>query len=379
MIDFELTSDQVLLRDTIRDFARREIEPGAARRDETGEFPHALIPKLAELKVFGLMVPEEYGGAGLGALDAAIVIEEIARIDGSLALIVASHNSLCSGHILQFGNDDQKKKYLTRLAKGDALGAWGLTEADSGSDAASLSTRARMEKDRWILTGRKMFITQGTTAGIYVIMARSGGEGKDGISAFILEKGMSGLSTGPPEKKMGVRSSDTASVIMEEVAIPKENLIGEVNDGYRQVLQVLDGGRIGIGAMSVGLGRAALEDSIRYAKTRKQFGKSIGEHEAIAFMIAEMGTEIEAARLLVHKAGFLKDNGLPYHLEASEAKLYASEAAVRAAHSGIQIHGGSGYLKDFPLERYYRDARLCEIGEGTSEIQRIVISREILK
>ena len=378
-MDFELDAQQQLLRETLRDFATREIFPGAAARDERGEFPHDLILKLASLKILGIFTPETFGGAGFGAKEAAIILEEIARVDGALALIVASHNSLCSGHILQFGDDRQKGKYLPLLAGGKALGAWGLTEADSGSDAAAMTTRARFAKGKWILNGRKMFISQGTTAGIFVIMARTEKDGKEGISVFILEKGTPGLSSGPPEKKLGVRASDTASVILEEVSVPEENLIGEVNQGFRQVLEILDGGRIGIGAMAVGLGRAALEDSIRYAKTRKQFGKPIGEHEAIAFMIAEMGAEIDAARLLVWKAAWLKDSALPYHLEASEAKLYASEAAARATTRGIQIHGGSGYLKDLPLERYFRDARLCEIGEGTSEVQRIVISRELLK
>ena len=378
-MDFELSAEQTLLKETIRNFALKEISPKASHRDETGEFPWEIIPKLAELNILGIFVPEEFGGAGLGSLEAAILIEEIARVDGSLALIVASHNSLCSSHILRFGNDQQKKKYLPLLATGKALGAWGLTEPESGSDSASLSTTGQLKDGQWILNGRKMFITQGSTAGIYVVMARTAESKKGGISAFIIEKGTPGFSVGKIENKLGVRASDTASLILDDVHIPKENLIGEENQGLDQVFKILDGGRIGIGAMAVGLGRAALEDSIRYAKTRKQFNKPIGDHQAIGFMIAEMASEIEAARLLVYHAAFLKDSGLPYRLEASEAKLYASEAAMRATTRGIQIHGGSGYIKDFPLERYFRDARLCEIGEGTSEIQRMIIAKELLK
>jgi alkylation response protein AidB-like acyl-CoA dehydrogenase len=378
-MDFELSQEQLLLKETIKNFALKEIRPKAAHRDETAEFPWELIPKIAGLNLLGIFIPQEYGGAGMGAMEAAIILEEIARIDGSLALIVASHNSLCSSHILRFGNDAQKKKYLPLLAAGKALGAWGLTEPESGSDAGALAARAELKNNQWVLNGRKQFITQGSTAGVYVIMARTTGENQEGISAFIVEKGTPGFSTGKPENKLGVRSSDTASLILEDVRIPEENLIGEIHQGLRQVFQILDGGRIGIGAMAVGLGRAALEDSIQYSKKRKQFKKPIGEHEAIGFMLAEMASEIEAARLLVCHAALLKDSGLPYHLEASEAKLYASETAMRATTRGIQIHGGSGYMKDFPLERYFRDARLCEIGEGTSEIQRMIISKELLK
>ncbi|MHB8482177.1 MAG: acyl-CoA dehydrogenase family protein [Nitrospiria bacterium] len=378
-MDFEPSPEQILLKETVRNFAFKEISPKASHRDETCEFPWELIPKLAELNILGIFTPEEYGGAGLGAVEAAMIIEEIARADGSLALIVASHNSLCSSHILHFGSDEQKKKYLPLLAAGKALGAWGLTEPESGSDSAALSTRAQLKDSEWIINGRKMFITQGSTAGVYVIMARTSESKKEGISAFIVEKGTPGFSIGKIENKLGVRSSDTASLIFEDVHIPKGNLIGEENQGLSQVFKILDGGRIGIGAMAVGLGRAALEDSIRYAKTRRQFNKPIGDHQAIGFMIAETASELEAARLLVYRAAFLKDSGLPFHLEASEAKLYASESAMRAATRGIQIHGGSGYMKDFPLERYFRDARLCEIGEGTSEVQRMIIAKELLK
>ncbi len=378
-MDFDLSPEQQLLKQTLKDFCLNEILPKASYRDETGEFPWELIPKLAALNILGIFIPEEFGGAGLGAAEAAIIIEEIARVDGALALIVASHNSLCSSHILRFGSESQKKKYLPLLATGKALGAWGLTEPESGSDSGALSTTARIKDAQWVLNGSKMFITQGSTGGVYVIMARTSDSKKEGISAFIVEKGTPGFSVGKIENKLGVRSSDTASLILEDVHIPKENLLGEENQGLKQVFQILDGGRIGIGAMAVGLGRAALEDSIRYAKTRRQFNKPIGDHQAIGFMLAEMASELEAARLLVYHAAFLKDSGLPCHLQASEAKLYASEAAMRATTRGIQIHGGSGYMRDLPLERYFRDARLCEIGEGTSEIQRIIIAKEILK
>ena len=380
MIDFDLTEEQKLLQRTIRDFAAAEIAPGAAMRDEKGMFPHELIPKMAALKLFGIAIPEEYGGAGLGAVEAAIILEEIARFDGATALIVASHNSLCTTHLYRFGSEAQRQRYVVPLAKGEKLGAWALTEQGSGSDASAMQTTATLEGDRWVIQGNKLFITQGSTAGVYVIMASTDPKkGADGISAFVVERGTPGLAVGKVENKLGVRASDTAALHFENLRIPKENLIGAVDGGFQDVLQILDGGRIGIGAMAVGLARGALEESLRYAKLRSQFGHPIGDFQAIQAKLSDMATEIEGARLLVYRAALLKDAGEAFKSAASEAKLFASEVAMRATTEAIQIHGGSGYLKDFPVERYFRDAKICEIGEGTSEIQRRVIAKELLR
>jgi alkylation response protein AidB-like acyl-CoA dehydrogenase len=378
-MDFELSDDQKMLRRAIREFARNEIAQGTRERDSQGRFPEELIPKLAEMKLLGIAVPEMYGGAGLGAMEVAIVLEEIARVDGATALIVASHNSLCTAHILNFGNETQKKRYLPRLAKGECLGAWGLTEPVSGSDAGALQTRATLEGDRWVINGGKLFTTQGSTAGIYVIMASTRPElGNRGISAFIVERGTPGLAVGKVEDKLGVRASDTAALHFDNLKVPRENRLGEENGAFSDVLKILDGGRIGIGAMGVGLARGALEEALRYAKERRQFGRPIAEFEAIQWKLSDMATEIDAARLLVYRAARLKDASLPFKQAASEAKLFASEVAMRATTQAIQIFGGSGYLKDYPVERYFRDAKLCEIGEGTSEVQRMVIAKELL-
>lgn len=380
MIDFDLTEEQKLLQQTIREFAAAEIAPGAAERDESCAFPHALIPKMAALKLLGIAIPEEYGGAGLGAMEVAIILEEIARIDGATALIVASHNSLCTMHLYRFGNEVQRRRYVVPLAKGEKLGAWALTEPGSGSDAAAMQTRATLEGDHWVLNGSKLFITQGSVAGVYVIMASTDPEkGAEGISAFVVERGTPGLVVGKVEKKLGVRASDTAALHFDQLKIPKENLIGTLHHGFQDVIQILDGGRIGIGALSVGLARAALEDSIKYAKEREQFGRPIGDFQSIQWKLSDMATEIDAARLLVYRAALLKDAGEEHKQAASEAKFFASEVAMRATTEAIQIHGGSGYLKDYPVERYFRDAKLCEIGEGTSEIQRRVIAKTLLQ
>jgi alkylation response protein AidB-like acyl-CoA dehydrogenase len=368
---------------------------GARERDEAARFPHELIPKMADLGLFGVMIPESYGGAGLDPLSFAIIIEEIARADASVALLLASHNSLCAGHILAAGNEEQKRTYLPPLARGEKLGAWALTEPGGGSDAASLRTRAVRRGDDWIISGDKLFITQGSVANTYVIMAstmsREQGAGStehdavepgrrgEGISAFIVERERIGLRIVRVENKLGVRASDTAQLSLEEIRVPKENLLGELNNGYRDVLRVLDGGRIGIGAMAVGIARAALEESLRYAKQRRQFGRPIAEFEAIQWKLADMATEIDAARLLVYHAAELKQKGLAFRRLASEAKLFASEIAARATSQAVQIHGGAGYMKDSPVERYFRDAKLCEIGEGTSEIQRMIIAKELLR
>jgi alkylation response protein AidB-like acyl-CoA dehydrogenase len=379
-MNFDCTEEQRLLQQTIRDFAQREIAPQASQRDEAGRFPSELIPKIADLGLLGIGVPQEYGGAGLDSAGAAIIIEEVARVDGALALIIASHNSLCVGHILDFGNSQQKQKYLPRLAKGESLGAWALTEPSSGSDAAALKTRATRDGDHWVINGDKQFITQGSTAGIYVIMASTApSQGKKGISAFIVERSAPGLSVGRIENKLGVRASDTAALHFDGLRVPREQILGEINGAYKDVLKVLHGGRIGVGAMAVGIARGALEESLKYAKERTQFGKPIAEFEAIQWMLADMAVEIEAARLLVHRAARLKDSGRPFVRAASEAKLYAAETAMRATTKAVQIHGGYGYIKDYPVERYFRDAKLCEIGEGTSEVHRMIIAKEMLQ
>ena len=379
-MNFELSEQQKLLRQTIRDFACAEIAPGAKQRDESAHFPHELIPKMADLGLFGVMVPEEYGGAGLDALSFAIVIEEIARADAAVALMVASHNSLCAGHILSFGDEPQKRDHLRSLARGEKLGAWALTEPEAGSGAQYLKTRARRIGTEWVLNGDKLYITQGSVAGVYVIMASTEPErGGEGISAFIVERERPGLQVVRVENKLGVRASDTAQLRLEEIRVPEQNLLGDLNHGYRDALTILDGGRIGIGALALGIARAALEASLSYAKERRQFDKPIAEFEAIQWKLADMATEIDAARLLVFRAAELKQKGLSYKRAASEAKLFASEVAARATSQALQIHGGSGYMKDCPVERYFRDAKLCEIGEGTSEIQRIIIAKELLR
>jgi butyryl-CoA dehydrogenase len=379
-MNFELSEQQKLLRQTIRDFACEEIAPGAKQRDESGHFPHELIPKLADLGLFGVMVPEEYGGAGLDALSFAIIIEEIARVDAAVALMLASHNSLCAGHILSFGDEQQKRDHLPSLARGEKLGAWALTEPEAGSGAQDLKTRARRIGAEWILNGDKLYITQGSVAGIYVIMASTEPERSAvGISAFIVERQRPGLQVVRVENKLGVRASDTAQIRLEEIRVPEQNLLGILNHGYRDALTILDGGRIGIGALALGIARAALEASLSYAKERRQFDKPIAEFEAIQWKLADMATEIDAARLLVFRAAELKQKGLSYKRAASEAKLFASEVAARATSQALQIHGGAGYMKDCPVERYFRDAKLCEIGEGTSEIQRIIIAKELLR
>jgi butyryl-CoA dehydrogenase len=379
-MNFELNEQQKLLRQTIADFACAEIAPGASQRDELARFPHELVPKMADLGLFGVMVPEEYGGAGLDALSFAIMIEEIARVDAAVSLMLASHNSLCAGHILSFGDEQQKRDYLPSLARGEKLGAWALTEPEAGSGAQYLKTHARRIGAEWVLNGDKLYITQGSVAGIYVIMASTEAElGGEGISAFILERERPGLQVVRVENKLGVRASDTAQIRLEEIRVPEQNLLGDLNHGYRDALAILDGGRIGIGALALGIAGAALEASVKYAKERRQFGKPIAEFEAIQWKLADMATEIDAARLLVYRAAELKEKGLSYRRAASEAKLFVSEVAARATSQALQIHGGAGYMKDCPVERYFRDAKLCEIGEGTSEIQRIIIAKELLR
>ncbi len=379
-MDFELPEDLREIQRTVRDFCEAEVKPYAREWDEQETFPWDVVRQLGPLGLLGITVPEEYGGAGMGALAVAVVVEEVARVDGSLALTVSSHNGLGTGHILRFGTEEQKRRWLPPLAKGERLAAWGLTEPGSGSDAAALATTAVRRGDRWILNGAKTFITQGSVGDTFVVLARTSPEKKQrGITAFVLEKGMKGFTQKPLHGKLGMRSSDTAELHLEDVEVPDAHRLGAVDDGFLNTLQILDRGRISIGALGVGIGRGALEEATAYAKERKTFGKPIAEHQAIAFMLADVATEVSAARLLVHRAAALCDAGEPFGEEASMAKLFASEAAMRATTKAIQIHGGYGYTKDFPVERYYRDAKLCEIGEGTSEVQRMVISRGVLR
>jgi len=378
-VDFHLTDEQRLIHQTVRDFAAREIRPHAREWDRQGKFPLELVPPLAELGLWGMTVPAAYGGAGLDMMSIALAIEALASGDGGIALAVASHNSLCSGHIVQFASEEQKQRYLPQLASGQALGAWCLTEPGAGSDAGAIQTRAVRRGDTWYITGTKVFVTQGSIGGVYVVMAVTDPQAaRDGISAFIVERETPGLRVGKHEDKLGVRSSDTAEVVFEDCEVPEENLIGRPGDGYGQAMRTLEKGRIGIGAMAVGLGRAALEASVLYARERKAFGKPIADHQAVAFMMADMAAEIDAAWLLVARASALADQGRPFRREASMAKLYASEAAARAAAKAVQIHGGYGFIKDYPVERIYRDVKLTEIGEGTSEIQRIIIAKSVL-
>ena len=379
-MEFELTEEQKMLQQTVRDFSQKVIAPDARERDSKGEFPRELFKKIAGMGIMGMVIPEEYGGTGLDYISYTIALEEIARVDGAVALSVSAHNSLCTNHIYSFGTEEQRKRFVAPLARGEKLGAWGLTESSSGSDAAALQTTAVLKENKWVLNGEKALITHGSVADTYVIMASTDrNKGKKGISAFIVEKGTPNFKVGKVEDKLGMRGSDTASLIFEECIIPEENLLGKVNEGFIDALKILEGGRIGIGAIALGIGRGALEESLRYAKERRQFGQPIANFQAIQWMFADIATELDAARLLVYHAAFLKEQGLRYTKEASMAKLFASEAAMRASMKAIQIHGGYGYTKEFPVERYFRDAKLCEIGEGTSEIQRMIIARELLK
>lgn len=380
---FELTADQRALLGPLREFLRAEVAPGAIERDRSGAFPFELVGALGGMGVFGLQVPERFGGAALDTATAARIIEEIAAVDGSLALTVASHNSLCTGHLLQAADDAQRERFLPDLAAARKLGAWCLTEPNSGSDAAALKTRAVEDGDGFTLSGSKVFITQGTVAGTYVVIARTDppAEGRskaDGISAFVVDGDAPGLVRGAPEDKLGLHSSDTTPLTFEALHVPADRLLGRRGEGFADVKAVLDGGRIGIGAMAVGLGRAALETAGRYALERQQFGRPIARHQAIAFKIAEMATELEAARLLVLKAAALRDAGRDYGLAASMAKLKGSVAGVAACDAAIQILGGYGYVRDYQVERMWRDARLTRIGEGTDEVQHLVIAKEVL-
>ena len=379
-LDFELSDSQKAIQELARNFAEKEMRPTVMKYDESQEFPFDLVHKLADLGFMGITWPEELGGAGLSELDATIIIEELAKVDPSVALTVASHNSLCTGHIMLHADEGQKKKFVPDLASGRKLGAWGLTEPGSGSDSGGMKTTATRDGNNWILNGSKTFITQGSVGSIYVIMAVTDrSKPKSSISAFILEKGMNGFSIGKKENKLGMRCSDTATLIFESVRVPGENLIGNVGDGFKQALQVLDGGRVGIAALSVGIAQGALDASLKYSKERMQFGKHLADFRAVQWKLADMATEINAARILTQKAAWMKMRGLDINLSAAQAKYMASEVAVRAANEAVQIHGGYGFIKDFPVEKFYRDVKLMTIGEGTSEVQKMVIARNLLK
>jgi len=379
-VDFTFTDEQKHLRKSVRDFAEGEIAPHVNDWDEAQHFPTELLPKLGEMGLMGVIFPEEYGGAGLGYIEYATVIEELSRVDGSVGLFVAAHNSLCTNHIYKFGTEEQKKKYLVPLAQGKKLGAWSLTEPEAGSDAGGTRTTAVRQGDNWILNGSKTFTTNGTFADICVAMAVTDkSKESHGISAFILEKGMPGFRPGKKENKLGMRASDTSEVIFTDCRIPSSQLLGPLGEGFIGSLKILDGGRISIAALGLGMAQGALEAATNYAKQRKQFGKVIADFQAIQFKLADMATQVEAARLLVYQAAWLADQkDVRFTRESSMAKLFASEVAVRVANECVQVHGGYGFIKDYPAEKFYRDVKLCTIGEGTSEIQRLVIARQLL-
>lgn len=379
-MNFEEPQHLQSLREEVRRFAEKEIRPHVMTWDEGKIFPMDVMKKLGSMGMLGIIFPENYGGSGMGYIEYAVVVEELSRICGSVGISVAAHNSLCANHIYAMGSEAQKQKYLVPLAQGKVLGAWGLTEPEAGSDAGAQRTTARKEGSSWILNGTKNFITHGTVGDIAVVMARtSPGEGTRGISAFILEKGMQGFKAGKQENKLGLRASDTSELIMEDVRVSEDHLLGEEEIGFTQAMKTLDGGRISIGALALGMAQGAFEESVRYAKARKTFGKPIAEHQAIAHKLADMQVSVEAARLLIYKAANLKDLGLPYGKAASMAKLFSSEIACKVADEAVQIFGGYGYIKDYPVEKFYRDVKLCTIGEGTSEIQRSVIARYLMK
>jgi alkylation response protein AidB-like acyl-CoA dehydrogenase len=378
-MDFRLTNEQEMLRRSVREFAEAEIRPHVMEWDESQHFPMDLLPKLAALGLTGIQFPEQYGGAGMSSVDYCICIEELARVCPAIALSVAAHNGLCTSHIAMFGSDAQKAQFLPRLVGGEVLGAWGLTEASAGSDAAAMRTTAVRQGECWVLNGSKTFITHGRIGGVMVVVAITDRtQGHRGISAFIVEHGTPGMSAGKKENKLGMRASDTSEVIFQECRVPAAQLLGQQGQGFINTLQVLDAGRIGIAALSVGLAQGAFEAARAYAKERRQFGQPIAGFQAIQWKLADNATRIEAARLLTYRAAYLKDRGARTTRESSMAKLFASEIAVKAADDCVQIHGGYGFVKDYPAEKYFRDVKLVTIGEGTSEIQRLVIARQLL-
>ncbi len=379
-MNFDQNENQIMIAQMVRDFAEKEIRPYLMDWDETQEFPVHVFKKIGELGLMGVFIPEEYGGSGFGYLEYVTVVSEIAKVCGSIGLSVAAHNSLCTGHIYYHGNEAQKKKYLPKLATAEWIGAWGLTETGTGSDAGGMNTTAVKDGDHWVINGSKNFITHGITGDVAVVIVRTGEKGDShGMSAFIIEKGTPGFSSGKKENKMGMRASETAELIFDNCRVPAENLIGREGEGFIQSMKILDGGRISIGSLALGIAKGAYEAALKYSKEREQFGKSISQFQAIGFKLADMATKIEAAELLLNQSAFLKNEGRNLTRESAMAKLYASEIAVEVANEAVQIFGGYGYTKDFPVEKFYRDAKLCTIGEGTSEIQKLVISREILK
>jgi len=376
--NFQPTESMLMVQQLARDFAEKELRPRVMKYDESQEFPFETAAKLGELGFLGATFPEEYSGAGLSVLDFTVLVEEISKVDPSVGLSVCAHNGLCTSHIFNFASEEQKKKYLPDLCSGKKLGGWGLTESSSGSDAGGMKTTAVKDGNDWILNGSKTFITHGSVGSTFVILAVTDKSKQHGVSAFILEKGMSGFSVGKKENKLGMRASDTASLSFDSVRVPAGNIIGKEGDGFKQALQVLDGGRIGIAALSVGLAQGALDASVKYAKERHQFGKPLSDFQAIQFKLADMAMEIEAARLLTRKAAFLRMQGGNYTIEAAQAKYFASEVATRAANEAVQIHGGYGFIKEYPVEKFYRDVKLLTIGEGTSEVQKMVIARAMI-
>jgi alkylation response protein AidB-like acyl-CoA dehydrogenase len=378
--DFSMSENQQMVGQMAKDFAEKHIKPHVMEWDEVQHFPIELFKKLGELGMMSVFVPEQYGGSGFGYFEYVTVIQEIAKVCGSIGLSVAAHNSLCTGHILAFGSEEQKHKWLPKLATAEWLGAWGLTEANTGSDAMRMATTAVLDGDHYIINGSKNWITHGKSSGVAVVMVRTGEKGDSkGISTLVVERGTPGFSAGKKENKLGMRASETTEMIFDNCRVPKENLLGKEGEGFKQAMKVLDGGRISIAALSLGIAKGAFEAAVAYAKERHQFGQPIANFQGIAFKLADMATEIEAAELLLMQAADLKNKHLPVTKQSAMAKYFASEMAVRTATEAVQIFGGYGYTKDFPVEKYYRDAKLCTIGEGTSEIQKIVISREVLR
>lgn len=380
MISFEQTESQKLIRNTVKDFADKNIRPFLMDWDESQTLPLDLLKQMGELGLMGILVPEEYGGAGLGYYEYIVAIEEVAKVCGSIGLSMAAHNSLCTGHILAFGNDEQKKRWLPKLASGEWLGAWGLTEANTGSDAMRMQCVAKKDGNDWVLNGSKNWITHGISGNLAVVLARTG-ELLDsrGITAFVVERGTPGFKGGKKENKLGMRASETAEMIFEDCRIPETNVLGNVGEGFIQAMKVLDGGRISIASLALGIAKGAYDASVKYSKERHQFGQPISNFQGISFKLADMATKIEASELLIYQAAFLKNNHKPMTKESAFAKYYASEVSVMCSTEAVQIFGGYGYTKDFPVEKFYRDSKLCTIGEGTSEIQKLVIAREILK
>ncbi len=379
-MEFELNEEQLQLRKSVREYAEREILPHVMEWDEAAKFPMETIKELGRMGLMGVIFPTEYGGSGMGYIEYVIAVEELSRVDGSVGIIVAAHTSLCSNHIFIAGTEEQKRKYIPKLATGEFIGAWGLTEPNSGSDAGGARCSAVRKGDKWVLNGTKTFITNGSYADVYVVVAVTDKAARThGLSAFIIEKGTKGFRPGKKENKLGLRASDTAELVFEDCEIPAENLLGHEGEGFVDAMRSLDGGRISIAALGLGMGQGAYESALKYSKQRKQFGQAISEFQAIQWKLADMATEIDAARLLTMRAAWLKDNHKKTTLESSMAKLYTSEVAVKAANESVQIHGGYGFIKDYPAEKFYRDVKLCTIGEGTSEIQRMVIARQILK